>query len=75
MEQGLAAITTQTSKIKVLKHNIVTHVKGLGWSEHDAPWSANGEQYSIQCLKECLMCAISDSSAKNNQAQAPVMSL
>ena len=48
VEQGLAAITTQTGKIKVLKNNIATCVKGLGWSEYHTPWSANGKQHTIE---------------------------
>ena len=37
VDQGLAAINTKTGKLNVLKKNISTCVKGLGWSEYHAP--------------------------------------
>ena len=51
VEQGLAAINTKTSKLNVFKKNISTCVKGLGWSECYAPWSASGKQHAIEFLK------------------------
>ena len=37
----LKKIEKKTQKIKALKDQINTHVKGLGWKECCAPWSKN----------------------------------
>ena len=73
VENGLASASNEKGIIKVLRNNIVTHAKGLGWSECHTPWSINGKQHSVDCLKRHLMHIVTDSTLKNEQATAPVM--
>ena len=75
----MEAISTQTGKLKELKRNITIYVKGLGWSEHYAPWSikidGKQRQHSPECLKNHLMHVINDSKLNNKQVIKPVINV
>ena len=79
VESCLAAILTQTTKLKELKRNITIYVKGLGWPEYYNPWSirvnSRQRQHSPEYLKNYLIHTINNSILKNKKAILPIINV